>query len=87
MLIRLQAFDLHVAYKPGKDLHIHTVSRAYLQEQTELLEEELEVNQLSAHTQSPISEYWNLPVQKCNSRGQWTAISDESISAGMASAG
>ncbi len=53
MLMRLRAFDLHVAYKPGKDLHIaDTLSRTYLQEQTEqLLEVELEVSLLSAHLQ------------------------------------
>lgn len=56
MLMRLQAFDLCVTYKPGKDLHIaDTLSRAYLREQTEqLLEEELEVNLQSAHL--PVSE-------------------------------
>lgn len=33
MLMRLQAFDLCVTYKPGKDLHIaDTLSRAYLRE-------------------------------------------------------
>lgn len=56
MLMILQDFDLRVAYKPGKYLHIaDRFSRAHLQEQTEqLLEEELEVNLLSARL--PISE-------------------------------
>lgn len=41
--MRLQAFDLHVAYKPGKDSHTaETLSRTYRQEQTEqLLEKQL----------------------------------------------
>lgn len=54
--MRLQAFDLHVAYQTGKYLHIAgTLSRAYFQEQTEqLFQEEIEVNLLSAHI--PISE-------------------------------
>ena len=54
--MRLQAFDLQVVYKPGKDLHIaDTFSRAYLQEQADkLLEEEIVVNLLTEHL--PISE-------------------------------
>ncbi len=41
--------DLHVSYKPGKELYIaDTLSRAYLKEQTEpLLEDELQVHSLS----------------------------------------
>ncbi len=49
MLMRLQLYDLHVSYKPGKELYIaDTLSRAYLKEQTEpLLEDELQVHSLS----------------------------------------
>lgn len=55
MLMRLQSFNLQVSYKPGKDLFIaDTLSRAFLNEQTEVLEEELEINVLS--TNLPISE-------------------------------
>lgn len=55
MLMRLQAFNLKVSYKPGKDLYIaDTLSRAFLKEQNEVLEEELEVHVVSANL--PISE-------------------------------
>ncbi len=49
MLMSLQLYDLHVSYKPGKELYIaDTLSRAYLKEQTEpLLEDELQVHSLS----------------------------------------
>ena len=55
MLMRLQSFNLHVSYKPGKDLYIaDTLSRAFLNEQKEVLEEELQINLLT--TNLPVSE-------------------------------
>lgn len=55
MLMRLQAFNLSGSCKPGIDLYIAgTLSRAFLQEQNEVLEEALEINYMSANL--PISE-------------------------------
>ncbi len=47
--MRLQLYDLHVSYKPGKELYIaDTLSRAYLKEQSEpLLDDELQVHSLA----------------------------------------
>lgn len=55
MLMRLQPYDLHVKYKPGKELYIaDTLSRAYLKEHKEqLLEDELQIHVLSTYL--PIS--------------------------------
>lgn len=49
-------YDRHVTYKPGKELKIaDTLSRAYLEEETEqLMDNDLEVHLLSAYL--PITE-------------------------------
>lgn len=55
MWLKLQPYDLQVYNKPGKELKISdTLSRAYLDEETEVLDKDLELHQLTECL--PISE-------------------------------
>lgn len=55
MLLRLQRYSLKVTYRPGKELHIaDALTRAFLKEQEDLLEKDLEVNMITS--QLPMSE-------------------------------
>lgn len=55
MLLRLQRYSLKVTYQPGKELHIaDALTRAFLKEQEDLLEKDLEVNMITS--QLPMSE-------------------------------
>ena len=56
MMLTLQRYDLKVKYRPGVELLVvDALSRSYLQETTETLILDLEVNEVHLTTHLPIS--------------------------------
>ena len=56
MMLTLQRYDLKVKYRPGSELSVaDALSRSYLQETTETLIPDLEVNEVQLIAHLPIS--------------------------------
>lgn len=56
MMMQMMRYDYKVIYKPGKEMYISdALSRSYLSEATELLEEEHDVNEVQLNAHLPMS--------------------------------